>query len=372
MCDGKETNGENTMNRDWAEKNRKIQALLNKKDTYREGIDLLVEFRGELFEQIAYIVNGFPKEAFCRMPFADAKGYQSKTLAYSIWHIFRIEDIVAHSLIQGDQQIFFAENYPDRIGTHRITTGNELQGEQITDFSAELDVSVLYEYAKKVMQSTNELLRSLEASDLRRKFDETDRERLANTECVSTQEEAVWLIDYWCKKSVLGLIKMPFSRHWIVHIEAMQRIKNKLCKLARKGVDPIAYCGFSCNHCFLGQWCGSCRTDYNTCSFATCFPDKICPNAACCRERNLDGCYECDALGDCTKGFYTPDNDGAAAAKAQAMYIRKYGKKAFLKVHNMLHEKYDFAKTQEILGQNSEQGLKLLESVYIPQPMKRD
>ena len=42
--------------------------------------------------------------------------------------------------------------------------------------------------------------------------------------------------------------------------------------MARKGVDPVAYCGLSCNHCFLSEWCGSCRTEYNTCSFATCSP----------------------------------------------------------------------------------------------------
>ncbi len=50
---------------------------------------------------------------------------------------------------------------------------------------------------------------------------------------------ANWLIPYLCEKDIRGLIKMPFSRHWIMHIEAMRRIKNRLCKLARKGVDPI-------------------------------------------------------------------------------------------------------------------------------------
>ena len=43
------------------------------------------------------------------------------------------------------------------------------------------------------------------------------------------------------------------------------------------------------------------------------------------------------------------------------MYIRKHGKKELLKVHDRLHEKYDFAKTQEILGQNCKEGLKILE-----------
>lgn len=352
------------MNEDWSEKNKQIQALLGKKATYAEGIKLLLELRQELFTQVTYIVNGFPAEAFYRMPYANAKGYHSKTLAYSIWHIFRIEDIVAHSLIQGDEQILFAGDYQKKIGTKCITTGNELQGEQIADFSKELNISGLYEYAREVMQSTDELLRTMEYSQLHRKFDEADKERLRKTGCVSKDEEAVWLIDYWCGKDVLGLIKMPFCRHWMMHIEAMQRIKNRLCRLARKGIDPIAYCGFSCNHCFLGQWCGSCRTNYNACSFATCFPDKVCPNAACCQAKNIDGCYECEELEACTKGFYTPENDGANAAKAQAMFIKKYGKKAFLTVHDRLHERYDFAKTQEILGKDMHEGLKILENTY--------
>lgn len=67
-------------------------------------------------------------------------------------------------------------------------------------------------------------------------------------------------------------------------------------------------------------------------------------------------------LEGCTKGFYRPDNDVAASAKAQAMFIRKYGKKTFLEVHDKLHEKFDFAKTQEILGQDMYEGLKILEN----------
>ena len=232
------------MNKDWSEKNREIQKLLNRKDTYKEGIDQLLEFRQELFEQITQIVNTYPADAFYAMPFPKAKGYHSKT-------------------------------------------GNELIGEEISDFSRQLDVKNLYQYAKSVMVSTDDILKDLSYSDLKRIFPDDVRKKLLETGCVSTHESAVWLIDYWCNKNVCGLIKMPFSRHWIMHIEAMQRIKNQLCKLARKGVNPIAYCGFSCNHCSLAQWCGSCRTEYNVCSFATCSEDGKCPNAVCCQGKNI-------------------------------------------------------------------------------------
>ena len=349
------------MDRNWSEMNKEMQTLLSKKATFREGIEKLLELRKSLFEQITQIVNTFPEEAFYQMPFAGADGYHSKTLSYTVWHIFRIEDIVAHEMIAEDQQVLFDRDFLSAIHSPIITTGNELAGNGIVEFSKQLNLQALYRYAQEVARSTDRILTSLAYSDLKRKFGEDMTEKLRNTHCISEAESAAWLIAYWCGKDVQGLIRMPFSRHWIMHIEAMQRIKNRLCKLARKGVDPVAYCGFSCNHCFLSEWCGSCRTAYNTCSFATVSPDGKCPNAVCCQEKCIDGCYACDLLETCEKGFYTPANDGANAAKAQAMYIRKHGKKAFLKVHDRLHEKYDFAKTQEILGLDWQEGLRILE-----------
>ena len=349
------------MDKNWSEMNKEMQALIAKNATFRDGIEMLLTLRKSLFEQVTQIVSTYPEKAFYRMPFAGAEGYHSKTLAYSIWHIFRIEDIVVHEMIAEDQQVLFREDFQTALHSPIVTTGNELVGDEIAAFSKQLNIQVLYRYAQEVMQSTDRILMGLEYSDLKQRFGEEMREKLLRTGCVSEAESAVWLIGYWCSKDVQGLIRMPFSRHWIMHIEAMQRIKNRLCKLARKGVDPIAYCGFSCNHCFLSEWCGSCRTAYNTCSFATVSPDGKCPNAVCCQKKGIDGCYACDQLENCGKGFYTPPNDGANAARAQAMYIRKHGKKEFLKMHDRLHEKYDFAKTQEILGQDWHEGLQILE-----------
>ena len=137
--------------------------------------------------------------------------------------------------------------------------------------------------------------------------------------------------------------------------------KAEIVSAARKNVDMIAICGFSCNHCFLGQWCGGCRSVFCCCSYGTLFPGDKCPNVKCCEEKMLDGCYECPQLETCTVGFYTPENDGAAACKAQALFIRKYGKEDFFRVHDKLHERYDFQKLQEILSKSVDNGLRILE-----------
>lgn len=139
--------------------------------------------------------------------------------------------------------------------------------------------------------------------------------------------------------------------------------KAEIVERAREGVDMVTYCGFSCNHCFLGEWCGGCRSVFSCCSFGTLHDKGKCPNVACCQKKGIDGCYECEELEECAKGFYKEGNDGAHACKAQAMFIKKYGKEQFFRVHDKLHQTYDFKKTQEILGENAKKGLRILEQM---------
>jgi len=189
--------------------NKKMQTLIGKETTFPEGIDALIELRESLFEQITSIAKNYPAEAFYQMPFAGAEGYHSKTLVYSMWHIFRIEDIVAHELIGKD-------------------------------------------------------------------------------------------------------------------------------------------------------YCGSCRTPYNTCSYATCSPDGVCPNAACCKEKGLDGCYECDDIRECKRGFYSLGKE-VHAIKSMSLFISRHGKRELQTVLENLHKKQVFEKVQEVLGDNIDQGLQILE-----------
>lgn len=50
------------------------------------------------------------------------------------------------------------------------------------------------------------------------------------------------------------------------------------------------------------------------------------------------------------------------ATIAQAVFLKKHGKEAFLQVQDALHKSYDFKKVQEILGENLEDAIKILES----------
>ncbi len=216
------------MNKEWSELNKKMQSLIRKSDTFEQGKDVLFELRNDLMNMLLAFKKELNREDFDSMPFMNAEGYHSKNIAYSIWHIFRIEDIVAHTLINGDAQILFSGDYRRRINSLIITTGNELVKEQISAFTKQLDIDELYSYIAEVKKSTEEIIRNLTFSDLKIKVSDEQKENLKALNVVSPDENAVWLIDYWCNKDFRGLIQMPFSRHWIMHVEACLRIKNKV------------------------------------------------------------------------------------------------------------------------------------------------
>ncbi len=216
------------MNKEWSEFNKFMQSQIKKRDTYDAGVGTLFTLRNSLWNTITSFRNELNRDDFNAIPFINLDGYHSKTIAYSLWHIFRIEDIVAHTLVAEDDQVFFKEDYQKRINAAIITTGNELVKQEIAVFSKELDLDELYNYIEEVKNSTEEIVKGLSFDDTKRKISEETKEKLKSLHTVSEDENAIWLIDYWCNKDVRGLIQMPFSRHWIMHIEACLRIRNKI------------------------------------------------------------------------------------------------------------------------------------------------
>ncbi len=216
------------MNKEWSQLNKTMQTLLRKGATYQEGIEALTALRNTLMDVLVSLRENTARQEFDAMPYINAKGFHNKNIAYSIWHIFRIEDIVAHTLIAGDTQVFFSGTYQERIGAPLITTGNELIKQEIADFTKLLDIDELYHYAAQVKASTEALLRSIPYSEMTRSIPNENKEKLQSLKVISTEESAAWLIDYWCSKDLRGLIQMPFSRHWLMHTEAILRIRDKI------------------------------------------------------------------------------------------------------------------------------------------------
>ena len=103
-----------------------------------------------------------------------------------------------------------------------------MNDEQMIEFSKDLNPDELFSYAKEVKNVSQKVLSNLTFKQAKEKVSEQQKQKLLMQNVVSTNPEAFWLVDYWCKKNIRGLLQMPFSRHWIMHIEACEAICKKL------------------------------------------------------------------------------------------------------------------------------------------------
>ena len=77
------------MNKEWAELNKAMQLQLKKKEEFDAGIATLFTLRKALFKQMQAFRTRLTAEDFSAMPYKNVKGYHSKTIAYSLWHILQ-------------------------------------------------------------------------------------------------------------------------------------------------------------------------------------------------------------------------------------------------------------------------------------------
>ena len=217
------------MDKNYSERHKVILSQLKKELSFYDGIKNLIDLREDLFSNhIEKYFSNLSKDDFCKIPFANSTGNKDATISWSIYHVFRIEDIICHNFISNDEQIFFAQNYQKKMNCSVITTANEMNDEQMVAFSKEIKLEELFSYAKEVKNVSQKVLSNLTFKQAKEKVSEQQKQKLLMQNVVSRNPEAFWLVDYWCKKNIRELLQMPFSRHWIMHIEACEAICKKL------------------------------------------------------------------------------------------------------------------------------------------------
>lgn len=157
-----------------------------------------------------------------------AKNEKGRTIAYGIWHSTRIEDITMNLLVLGDEQVFSSGNWKERINSNIIDTGNALSENEIMEFSKDINVQELKNYRIEVGRRTRDIIKNLSSEDMKRKFGKDKLQRILDEGAVLDVEASNWLIDFWGRKNVAGIILMPVTRHHVVHInESLSAKKRK-------------------------------------------------------------------------------------------------------------------------------------------------
>jgi len=215
----------------WNEKQKSLKNMLLSQKTFEKGKDILLEMHYLLHSKIIYKTN---VETFYDNLWENLKENTCKIISkketsilWNIWHITRIEDLIANIVIGNKDEIFNKE-IQKKLNIKIKDTGNEMTYAEMEIFNKNINIKELKEYRIKVGKSTKKILDGLEYSDMKIKVKKEQMEKIYK--CGGVLDTTIWLLDFWGKKNIYGLIMMPITRHQIVHLNDCFKIKEKYNK----------------------------------------------------------------------------------------------------------------------------------------------
>ncbi|WP_312197496.1 DinB family protein [Anaerospora hongkongensis] len=216
----------------WGFNQKRLRDIFVKVDKFPEAIHLCLEqhamvHTSEMSQSNVVTLEdelweGLHKNTFCTMP-----TIKDETIAWSLWHITRIEDITMNILVANETQIIYKGNWLEKLGVTVCDTGNSMTDEEIIDLSCRLNLQELRQYRIAVGRKTREIITSLQPADLKGKIKADRLQRILEEGAVLNVEGANWLIDFWGRKNVAGILLMPVTRHQMVHLNAAMHLKKK-------------------------------------------------------------------------------------------------------------------------------------------------
>jgi hypothetical protein len=149
----------------------------------------------------------------------------SNSIAWSVWHLARTEDVVVNTVIRGDRQLFDIDGWDARLGVSDSRIGTGFSDDEVSGFSGEIDPSTLIEYWTAVSRGTSAWLDEIPLETL----DEVPdlRERLKDVRQI-VPESASWIYGAWGHKTVSYLLRGPVISHGFIHLGEMQSTRAQL------------------------------------------------------------------------------------------------------------------------------------------------
>lgn len=222
--------------RDWNPKQKQLKNIILNEDKFNETIELIQDLHSMVHSHDVYCRNiptledelweGLDKKAFVTMPTKE-----DVTIAWNIWHITRIEDLTVNILIADEIQEFKRQNWPARLNIEVSDTGNAMSDDEIISLSEKINMEELREYRKAVGKRTRGVILKLKPDDFKKKVQKNRLNHILDEGGVLDVEDSKWLLDFWGKKNIAGLILMPITRHQVVHLNDSLKLKKKCSRL---------------------------------------------------------------------------------------------------------------------------------------------
>lgn len=203
------------------EKHKELQRIIRQPGQLRQAKNLFCQIHTALHTalppadtptEVDALLGDLRREEYAIMPTS-----RDETIAWVLWHTARIEDLTMNRLV-GQTEPVFSTAWQRRLHIAITDTGNALSDDEIMDLSCAIDHGALLDYRKAVALRTRQVVEQLDAHAMRRKTDPADLQKILEAGGVTTQADSSWLLDFWGKKDVAGLLLMPATRHVMLHL----------------------------------------------------------------------------------------------------------------------------------------------------------
>lgn len=138
-------------------------------------------------------------------------------LCWQFWHTYRIEDLVSNILMADENQIF-DEVWQRKIGASITDTGNALEADEAVLFGKGINAEALREYMIAVGKNTRSILENLTLEQIKSMVPATRVMRILEEGGVTTDFRSVWLLVYWGRLTIGGMILTPMTDHHMMHL----------------------------------------------------------------------------------------------------------------------------------------------------------
>jgi len=214
---------------DWLPRQERLKKLIAKSESFDEAMALALEMHAFLHTSEVSPGSGHTLgdeiwDGLNEGDFLLKLRSKQATIAWNIWHITRIEDIISNIAINDSSQIL-DDAWLEKLGVTVRDTGNAWTGQEIQGFSRAVDKAELKNYRAFVGRRTRDILRTLTSADMKKKPRADSMDRIVAEGGLVDKKNSIWLKDFWAGKTFGGFVLLPITRHQMMHLPHCLEIK---------------------------------------------------------------------------------------------------------------------------------------------------
>jgi hypothetical protein len=153
-------------------------------------------------------------------------GDVGNSIAWCVWHLARVEDVVINTILRGEPQLLAREDWGPRMRVPDARVGTGFAAAEVDALSRAVDLDALDAYWRAVREATAAWLPGVPEAALDAVPDV--RARLDAVAPIAPPAAQEGLIRFWSDRPAAFLARFPLVHHGYLHIGEMLAIRGRL------------------------------------------------------------------------------------------------------------------------------------------------